>query len=346
MVTVYPHTTYRPVSGAANDPGIIPVGCILHVAVSEARSLYDYFNGPSGGIESHLYLRRDGTGEQYRDLDREADANLQANSWIGSDGRRYGFHSIETQGMEHGKWTGAQIDAIQRFLVWDSGRYGWPLRVVSDNNWRSGGVGYHVMLGAPGPWTPVAKTCPGPDRVRQFNNVIVPWLQSGAQEDDDMTPEQERKLNGIYEVLANGNAAQLTNPRTGDDVSVRYGVQEAWQTAEQLYQVLCNSNTAEMRRPGGGTASVRYGVQQSWAGIEAVKAMVAELAAGPSADPEEFLARVEQRVEAAAAAGVDAEIPAVVSAVLEALGDRAGLSQDDVVAALKQAMREGTDTDA
>lgn len=164
--------------------------------------------------------------------------------------------------------------------------------------------------------------------------------------DDDMTPEQAAKLDGIYEVLANGNTAQLTNPRTGDDVSVRYGVQEAWQTAEQLYQVLCNSNTAEMQRPGGGTASVRYGVQQTWAGIEAVKAMVAELAAGPSADPEEFLARVEQRVEAAAAAGVDAGIPAVVGAVLEALGDRAGLSQDDVVAAVKAALREGTDTDA
>lgn len=184
MAAVYPHTTYRPVSGERNDPPIIPVGCILHVAVSEARSLYDYFDGPSGGIESHLYIRRDGSGEQYRDLDREADANLQANSWIGSDGRRYGFHSIETQGMEHGEWTAAQIRAIKQFLAWDAERYGWPLRVVPSNNWRSGGVGYHVMLGAPGPWTPVAKTCPGPDRVRQFKQIIVPWLQGDHQEDD------------------------------------------------------------------------------------------------------------------------------------------------------------------
>lgn len=169
----FPGATYREVGGLDRDKPITPVGVILHVAVSEAPSLFNYFNGPSGGIESHFYIRRDGTTEQYRDTGREADANLKANSFY-QGGKWYGFLSVETQGMGPGEWTPQQLDEIKRLILWAHSVHGVPLRVCPDP--YSGGVGYHTMFGAPGPWTPVSKDCPGPDRIRQFKDVLVPWL--------------------------------------------------------------------------------------------------------------------------------------------------------------------------
>jgi hypothetical protein len=128
-VTTYPRATYRPVTNLVNDPEIQPVGVILHVSGSESKSLYPYFNGPSNGVESHLHIAYDGTVEQYRDLDHEADANYRGNSWIDTGGRRLGFLSVETQGLADGVWTDAQIDGIQAFLSnsWSNARGKVPL---------------------------------------------------------------------------------------------------------------------------------------------------------------------------------------------------------------------------
>jgi hypothetical protein len=30
----------------------------------------------------------------------------------------------------------------------------------------------------------VAKTCPGPDRIKQFKQIIVPWLEAGAPDEE------------------------------------------------------------------------------------------------------------------------------------------------------------------
>lgn len=50
----------------------------------------------------------------------------------------------------------------------------------------NGGVGYHTMYAG---WSNVAgKTCPGPDRIAQFNNVLIPWMAD--PEEDDMTPAE------------------------------------------------------------------------------------------------------------------------------------------------------------
>lgn len=171
----YPEAVKKLINPGPNDPPIIAVGAILHVASSESNSLFGYFNGRSDGIESHFYIRRDGTIEQYRDTHFEADANLKANSFIGQHGSRFGFVSIETQGMDEGEWTDAQLVSIKALLRWLSETHNFPLQRAT--NPRGPGVGYHTMFGAPGPWTPKAKTCPGPDRVRQFNNILEPWMR-------------------------------------------------------------------------------------------------------------------------------------------------------------------------
>ena len=204
-----PGAIVKNIPPGANDPGIKPVGGVLHVAVSEAESLYPYFNGPSGGVESHFYVRRDGKFEQYRSIYFEADANYKGNSFL-RGGKTCGLLSIETQGMGAGEWTDAQIATMKNIMLWANAEADVPLEVIK--TWDGDGWGYHIMFGAPGPWTPAAgKTCPGPDRIKQFkSDEITGWLNRGGK-DPQPTPtrvERARELIGQALDLLEATPAQ------------------------------------------------------------------------------------------------------------------------------------------
>lgn len=184
-MALYPGARQRPITPGANDPAIIVVGAILHVDAANSKSLYGYFSGPSGGIESHFHVPKELQVEQYRDTGREADANLKANSFI-KNGKRYGFISIETQGFGAGEWNAYQLAEIKALLLWLSKTHNFPLRRCPGP--FEAGVGYHTMWGAPSEWTPIAKDCPGPDRVKQFGNVLVPWFAAASKPPPGSTP--------------------------------------------------------------------------------------------------------------------------------------------------------------
>lgn len=155
-----------------NDPRITARVLILHVDAGNSRSLYNYFNGPSGGVESHFHIPKVEKTEQYRDTAFQADANTDANNFA---------ISVETQGLEYGEWTPHQIAEIKALILWAHQTHGIPLKVV--DRWDGSGVGYHTLF--PGSWDKRGASCPGPDRKRQFYDVIVPWMKSvtsgGAQ---------------------------------------------------------------------------------------------------------------------------------------------------------------------
>lgn len=165
-----PFATKKLIAPGSSDPRITARAAILHVDAGNALSLFDFFKYRSGGIESHFHITLLGKIEQYRDTDWEADANYKANGFA---------ISIETQGWGNGKWTKRQIRAIKRLLTWLSQTHDIPLHKIKV--WDGSGVGYHVLFGAPGPWTPVAKSCPGPERIKQFNRVLVPWMRRGGE---------------------------------------------------------------------------------------------------------------------------------------------------------------------
>lgn len=175
--TLLPFAIHRLIPPGKNDPTIVPVGNAFHVAVSESRSLHDYFDGPSGGIESHGYIRRDGTVEQYRTLDREADAQAAGNSFT-YQGKRCGFLSWETQGMGSGEWTPEQVATIRRIMQWTHDHLGTPLGQAPA--WNRPGNGYHSLFAE---WNPNGHSCPGPDRIRQWPGII--------NGEDDMATAQE-----------------------------------------------------------------------------------------------------------------------------------------------------------
>lgn len=173
MSGLCPFATHKIIPPGDNDPSIRPRLAILHVDAGNAESLHAFFRDRSGGVESHFHVQRDGGLEQYRGIYDQADANNLANDFA---------VSIETQGFGTGEWTDEQLATIKRLLLWLNAEAGIPL--VKCPKWDGAGVGYHVQFGAPGPWTPVAKSCPGPDRVRQYHEVLVPWLNTNPQEDD------------------------------------------------------------------------------------------------------------------------------------------------------------------
>lgn len=162
-----PFAVHKIIPAGSSDPPITARVAILHVSASLVASLFEYFRDRSGGIESHFFITITGKIEQYRDTNFQADANLDANDFA---------ISIETAGLGGGKWNAKQKRAIQRLLLWIHQVENVPLNKIKV--WDGTGVGFHTQFGAPSHWTPVAKSCPGPARIKQFNNWLVPWMNS------------------------------------------------------------------------------------------------------------------------------------------------------------------------
>lgn len=158
-----------------NDPDIIPVGAIFHVAVSETSSLFEDYLHRTDGVESTGYIRRDGTIEQYRPVTIRCDAQFDGNSfgWPG----RHGFTSWETQGMGDGEWTPEQLAAIKRIIVWHHQQWGVPLRQAPA--WNQAGFGYHAQFDR---WNKDHHSCPGPARIAQWHEHIAPQLAAWGAE--------------------------------------------------------------------------------------------------------------------------------------------------------------------
>ena len=179
-----PKAVVRIVTGLEKDPEIIPVGIIFHVSGSpNATSLFGWFDGPSGGVESHFHVDALGRREQYRDTTREADANYRGNSWIGPDGKRYGYISVETQGGATGRWSDVMLASLVELSEWLMATHPTIKRAVATGV-QSGGFGWHVMFGAGKgtfSWSNAAgKVCPGSERIEQCQTILFPTLLGSA----------------------------------------------------------------------------------------------------------------------------------------------------------------------
>src|SRR5690349_14880709 len=101
-------------------------GICLHVAVSEASSLFGYFSQATS--DSHFYVSKSGVIEQYVDTDLVAYANAAGNASL---------ISVETQGgvndTEGEKWTPAQVASLTRLVKWASQIDGFPLQVMPNS---------------------------------------------------------------------------------------------------------------------------------------------------------------------------------------------------------------------
>ena len=190
-MTVMPGAAWRPITvpGGLTRRTSKGRAVVLHVAVSEARSLFGFFNG-NASANSHFYVAKDGTIEQYIDTDYQSWASMAANpSTI----------SVETQGgvtdPDGEPWTDAQVASLARICAWAHATEGTPLAPMLDSKPASTGVGYH-KLGI-NPWrvsggevwsSSAGKICPGAAKIRQIPAIIA--AASAPQEDDMPTADE------------------------------------------------------------------------------------------------------------------------------------------------------------
>lgn len=249
--------TRRPL-GAQTQPRMQAHDVIcVHTMVGYLSSTDSYFDHANGeaykGTESHFgiggiwgsdkALGLDGVAWQWQDLAFTADANYRGNPTV---------LSIETadnaprSASQIVRWTPKQAEKLVDLIAtlcrkethamcpstWTCHREGIPARLIPDTRPGRRGLGYHGQ-GVPGnglvaggvPWSLYAgKECPGPVRIQQYRNEIIPAVQrklagprtpptQPAVAPDNESEEQPmiviRQEKGLWYILLGGKLVPL-----------------------------------------------------------------------------------------------------------------------------------------
>lgn len=165
-MSIYPGAVRKLIPASSRQPRIVPRAVIAHSAAGRG-SLYGWWLNPqSNGLECHFWISEGGIIEQYVDSHVRADANGEANGYA---------ISIETESSVQAteRWNPRQADALVRLIDWICTEHRIPRRQMDAPT--GSGLAWHVQFGAPGPWTKArGKTCPGPARIEQYRNEIIP----------------------------------------------------------------------------------------------------------------------------------------------------------------------------
>jgi len=203
-MALYPGATYRPITANKNRRRMTQYNRVnAHVAVSDAASLYPYFNR-SGIPDSHFYVRKDGTAEQYVDTAFMAFADLEGND---------ATISIETQGNGDEPFTAKQAETVAQIYAWAVRTHGIARKMATDAKMgvSSHGLSWH-RLGCDGnfPQLPdvragriqrgggmrysksYGKGCPGDQKIYQMDDIYRRAMQIlGSAPAPTPTPPKE-----------------------------------------------------------------------------------------------------------------------------------------------------------
>ncbi|MER6068431.1 peptidoglycan recognition family protein [Streptomyces sp. NPDC001817] len=175
-----------------------PTQIIVHTANATLPAADVRFRRPGARGWSHFGVSATGKITQWLDTTTPADSAYRGN--LRSDGT--GAVGITTEGHVSQPWTDAQLDALIR-LHW------WLMRThpaIAHRACRTPadpGLAHHTLLGSPGPWTPVPKSCPGPRRIQQWADVLLPRvLAPYGILVSDMRPRHERAEEIVQELLS------------------------------------------------------------------------------------------------------------------------------------------------
>lgn len=266
-----PFAVWRPLPESGSQPLITATQAILHSAVDAPgpTSLYPYFARADVTLESHFFIKLDGTIEQYIDTSHSADANRWANE------RAVSIETEDEGNPDQRPWTPAQIRSIGRLLDWLCDTHPIPRRACTA--WDAPGIGYHSMWGAPSPWTPAkGKTCPGAARIRQFPSIIqavrlaaVPTVPKKKDPFMALTDAEQKEILDGIRLLTPFKPERINRKGEADPDGVRADPSVRW----AIETVLASRRTATVVR-------------------EVVKAEVQAAAAAGGIDPEAVAEKV------------------------------------------------------
>ncbi|GAA2108657.1 peptidoglycan recognition family protein [Streptomyces synnematoformans] len=198
----YPGATKMELQPESDDQAAIrPTQFIVHsmAAPWTPRRLYEYWRD-STNLESHFGLGFDGTLAQFIGTETRADANASANR----RGDGTGAISIETASNTSSTdpWTAEQIEALIKLGVWAHRRHGIPLRICRSST--DPGFGWHRLHSA---WSTGGTACPGPKRITQFKEVVMPGIRARAAGKDDM-PLSDKDIDRVAKAVCDRLANQ------------------------------------------------------------------------------------------------------------------------------------------
>lgn len=213
----YPKAVWRPLPENSTQPRIQPRAFFVHSAAVDSANVRGYFAQDKVRLESHFFVLKNGTVEQFMDTEVRADAQGQANPWAISA-------ETEDDGAPDAQpWTPPQLAALIALIGWACDTHGIPRRRLRE--WSDSGIGWHAQFGAPSPLTTVrGKTCPGRVRIRQFLDIVMPAVTANVTvtpptpEDDmfsDVDHDRLARIEGLlnrvhYETATgDGNLAKV-----------------------------------------------------------------------------------------------------------------------------------------
>jgi hypothetical protein len=184
-----PGFVYRPIPESTTQPTIKPRNIILHTNAGQksAASLWAWITRASVNGEPHFQIGFN-IAEQYMPMNRRADCNYSANSWL-AGGITYGAVSFETQDLgaatvNSTPWTARQLQLIIAAITCICVTYG--VHCSAPATWDSSGIGHHSLFPFQGPlrkaWTNVAgKICPGRARIAQMDYIRTKVTENLAE---------------------------------------------------------------------------------------------------------------------------------------------------------------------
>lgn len=186
-----PGSKWAPLPEAGDPDGYTKTQFIVHSTgdTASADRIRNYFAQTGVVVESTFIVgvTSDDPTLQVMDSTDNADANLKSNQRA---------IAVEVVGDGTGPYTEWQVQEIIRLGRWAADNHPIERRVCP--SYTKSGFGWHVMFGAPGPWTSVVgKICPGPVRIEQLKTRIFPAIFSP---EDDM-PLTDADVNKVVKAL-------------------------------------------------------------------------------------------------------------------------------------------------
>jgi hypothetical protein len=204
----FPDATWAPLSESGEHGRHVKTQLIFHSTGTRASAAANrrYFNQAGVKVESTLIVNYDGGALQVMEAYERADANTSAS-------RR--AISVEVVGEAHEPFTPAQLATCIAIARWACAEHPIERRQAPVHD--ASGIGWHVMFGAPGPWTNVSgKSCPGSKRIAQVRDVIIPAVQRGpAHSREDLSIVDQQTKDYFDEKFAKVSGGPRVRDRDG-----------------------------------------------------------------------------------------------------------------------------------
>jgi hypothetical protein len=208
-----------------------------------------YFARPDVVVESTFVvgLSREDPTVQLLDSAQTADANTSASARA---------IAVEVVGTGDDDFTPWQLAECIRLGRWAADHHPIARRVCPTHD--GSGVGWHVMFGAPGPWTDVVgKVCPGDRRIAQLRRDVLPAIFTDERELDVDEPTLRRIIReearvAVWDAIDPGK-------RLGDQPDNRMGLMlhDTHKTVRELYDTVFQ---IDHRSRDGRTVSILRGI--------------------------------------------------------------------------------------